>query len=101
MGEIVGLNICLKIGFFKEEEEKNLKLFADFNLRMKMEKAVFNFLMETCFLPEEICGIDLVHWNKEVLHNSKCNGAAPPEETIWQLNQLPIQITHHWLQSKI
>lgn len=31
---------------------------------MKMEKAAFNLLMETCFLPEEICGTDLIHWNK-------------------------------------
>lgn len=31
---------------------------------MKMEKAALNLFMETCFLPEEICGADLNHWNR-------------------------------------
>lgn len=65
------------------------------------EKAVFNFLMVTCFLPKEICGIDLVHWNKEGLHSSKCSGVALPEEAIRQLNKLPIQITHLALERNL
>lgn len=46
--------------FLEKKKNKPLKLFADFNLCVKMGKAVFNFLMETCFQPEEICGIDLI-----------------------------------------
>ena len=46
--------------FLGKKKNKPLKLFADFNFCMKMGKAVFNFLMETCFPPEKICGINLV-----------------------------------------
>ena len=46
--------------FLGKKKNKPLKVFADFNLCMKMRKTVFNFLMETCFPPEEICGINLI-----------------------------------------
>lgn len=62
-GSIVGFSIYWKKKknwFLGKKKNKPLKLFADFNFCMEMGKAVFNFLMETCFPPEQICGINLV-----------------------------------------
>lgn len=61
---------------------------------MKMEKVLFNLLMETCFLPEEICGADLTPWNKDGLRERGAVVSPLPGDTAWQLNQLPIQTTH-------
>lgn len=60
MEEIVGLNIWWNIGFFKRKKKRKTKNWSYLQISIyvwKMEKAVFNFLMETCFLPEEI-------WNR-------------------------------------
>lgn len=60
MGEVTGLNLCEKDWFLQKKKNKPLELFADFDLCMKMEKAIFNFLMETCSQPKEIREIDLI-----------------------------------------
>lgn len=62
---------------------------------MKMENAAFNFLMENCFQPEEICGIDLIALEQRS-SREQVQRSALPEETRWQLNQLPIKKQHTW-----
>lgn len=80
-----------------KEKNKPWKLFADFNLRMKMENAVFNFLMETCFQPEEIRGRDLIALNKEGLQGSKCKRGCSARGNNLAIKSATYKRWHTWL----